>query len=551
MRRLLACLALSLIPIASSQAQVKLMIKNLSGQPDANIWIQWTNQAGNGGADSLTGTSNGISIAPSTYVNNTAGYRLSAFASPSAHTYEIDKFTMNGGRMNFTFGASGFTIPSDGYTPPPNNFNDPNFTRRTDKVEASIIGGVDDNIDMTAVDAFSIPFKIEGYNSTAPTETLQTLESANGDAIVAALGTVAANPSAAAPKPPPGGTVPHIADNSPYLIINSESVGLNSPPPYTYSPVGSKGTFVRVIGNDQLMANAFYNQSPNCDPVALANGNPPNSPASAAIPANYLYKPFNNYLAYLDGTGTPHYAGTTSIAGSFAGVGDGQPGHDETYAQTYTLTPRFNPTGTMMFNDGNGNKTYTGFLSMTGTTKITKGPDMNVSKNITLRIPYTLMLGPRGIVGANAGYEITYGGTGPTDVGTPQNDVWTWIEGDFFAGMNIGAVGSDTLFTGTVNGHTYKDAKVGQMPSQDWFYIGAFLAKPDQKVWQYYFDYLQHNSDYYNTYGAVLYPLTDAYNFSYSDRVQGGQVAISWNAQGPDPIVTIEITILPDAGTEQ
>src|SRR5271170_4059616 len=95
MKRLFAYLALSLIVIASSQAQVTLMIKNQSGQPDASIWIQWTSQEDTG-TNALNGISNGIRIAPSAFQNNAAGYRLDTFASPSAHFYEIDQFTMNG-----------------------------------------------------------------------------------------------------------------------------------------------------------------------------------------------------------------------------------------------------------------------------------------------------------------------------------------------------------------------------------------------------------------------------------------------------------------------
>jgi hypothetical protein len=368
-----------------------------------------------------------------------------------------------------------------------------------------------------------------------PGEALQLAHPAGRESsarIIDALTAIAANPSA----PPPLGGYPHIESDSPYLNINSDSLGLNSPVPYTYSPLFSKGSFVRVVGNDLSMVGAYYQDSPHVDPVALANNN--------AIPANYLYKPFNNYLAYLDGMGPASYTGMTTIAGTFAGVDPPTLNDDSTYAQTYQLTSSLNPTGTMIFD----NLSYTGFLSMTGATTLTAGPDNGTTKNITLKIPHALMLVPTGIVGANAAYEITYGSLGPIDVLTPLNNVFTWIEGDFFAGMNIGAAGSTTLFTGKINGHTYTDEKVGEMPSQDWFSLGSVLAQPGEKVWQYYFSYLQHDSDRYNTYGAALYPLTDAYNFSYSDRVRGGNVAISWDAQGANAVDTLVITILPDTG---
>ena len=124
--------------------------------------------------------------------------------------------------------------------------------------------------------------------------------------------------------------------------------------------------------------------------------------------------------------------------------------------------------------------------------------------------------------------------------------MFTWIEGDFFAGMNLGAVGSQTRITATINGHDYVNKMAGEIASQDWFSIGFALAYRGEKVWRYYFGYLQKDSDFYNTWAAALYPHTDAYNFAYTDRVVGGKVAIHWDATAPKAIDTIVITILPD-----
>jgi Beta-1,3-glucanase len=544
MKLLLACIILCVTSIVSAFTQssnkgITLIIRNESKRPDDRIWIQWTGQ----GPSGVRGQSGGRSIQSSTYDSNTAGYQLSTFtAEPEPHSYKINGFAMDGGRMNFTLGSSGFTIPSIGYSPPANNFNDPNFTKRTDKLEAFIQDTPNDNLNMTAVDFFSIPFQVEGYNSLSPNTSMQTLTSDNGDTIVAALAAIAANPSAPPPAQPPGappGTVPYITSNSPYLNINSNSQGIDTPEPLTYSPVGSKGPFVRMIGNDQSMVNVFYQKSPHVDPVALANGN--------AIPANYLYKPFHNYLKYLDNSdpSRPHYTGTTTIAGTFNGVG-APTGNDSTNRQTYDLRPQYFPTGTIKFGTDTNSPVYTGYLSLAGTTLLMAGPHQGETRGITLRIPYAFMLDPTGIVGANAGYEVIYGSSAPKYVTTPLNDVFTWIEGDFFAGMNLGAVGSQTRITATINGHNYVNKMAGEIASQDWFSIGAALANPGEKVWRYYFDYLQKDPDFYNTWAAALYPHTDAYNFAYTDRVVGGKVAIHWDARAPKAIDTIVITILPD-----
>ncbi len=62
---------------------------------------------------------------------------------------------------------------------------------------------------------------------------------------------------------------------------------------------------------------------------------------------------------------------------------------------------------------------YTGYVALTGTTTLTSGPNKGQTRSIKLRIPYQLMLAPTGIIGANAGYEITYGSTAATDVTVP------------------------------------------------------------------------------------------------------------------------------------
>ena len=148
------------------------------------------------GTNGLTGTSNGISIAPSDFGSNAVGYDLATFQQVEPNVYQVNNFTMGGGRMWVTYGASSWTIPSSGYTPSLANFNDPNFAKRYDKIEAYIMGSTSDNLDITAVDAFSIPFAVKAYASSSPSSTTQTLKGSPGKSVYDALGAIAANAKA-------------------------------------------------------------------------------------------------------------------------------------------------------------------------------------------------------------------------------------------------------------------------------------------------------------------------------------------------------------------
>ena len=569
-----AALAAMLGSLPVAHAAVTLKIKNFSGQP---VWVMWTGTAG--GAAGLTGTSGTTSIAPSDFGVNSAGYSLSSptFKQVVPNEYEIKNFTMSGGRMWFTYGASSWAFTSAGYTPPFATFNDVNFPTRYDKIEASITGSVDDNLNMTALDGFSIPFTVKGYASSSPSTTTQTLNGSLGKTLYTALGAIAANTKTAAVPITPTNALPalqSITGNSPYIVINSNSQGTTPPPSpyagYTYSPIGSSGSFVRVIGNDNIMAPY------GGDPVAAANGN--------AVPTNYNWMSYNNYVKRMDGRATSPYTGATTIAGSFAGV---KPFTTAlTSPASYSLTATFSATETrtVTYPQSGGNPViiaFTGFVTLTGTSTIASGQFAG-TYNVVIKIPYgglpeyysvqsgnyhnSFMLDPTGVVGSNANYLYKFYLQGQPDpgfsqtdlfVGGPQNNVLTQAEGDLFAGMNVGTVGSNKTLPNniTINGNLYiAGTPVGTFNSQDWFSLGSTLlassGSGSGSVYDYYFSCLQNSSEYYNKYAETLYPLTDAYGFAYSDRIQGGQVAISWNATGAagTPIDTIEITILPDVG---
>ncbi len=207
----LACFIFGIASIVPALAQqyngITLIINNESEYPDDQVWLQWTGQgAGNGIAPGLHGISGSTSILPSDQNLGTPGaginpngYLLSSLAplaGGKAHRYVIKNYTMDGGRINVTLGSSGINFTPN-YTPPPNNFNDANnnFTRRYDKLEGFMQGSATDNIDMTAVDFFAIPFEVDAYNTPTPdpdnTTPVQSLTSANGSPIINALSSIA------------------------------------------------------------------------------------------------------------------------------------------------------------------------------------------------------------------------------------------------------------------------------------------------------------------------------------------------------------------------
>ena len=575
--------AAALLVAWPAHAQVTLQINNKSGQP---VCVMWTGMTSATGVTTLSGlTSQGTNILPSDAGSNPPpGYLLSAFqpVTPgNPNLVQIPNFTMGGGRMWFTYGNKCWTVQGTGYTPSLANFNDPNFTLRYDKIEAYITGSTDDNLDITAVDGFSIPFSVKAYASASPSTTTQTLRGSAGTSVIAALGAIAANAKAPAPTAPAGAPSPmqQISGNSPYLVINTNSQGKTTAAPYTFSPYGSSGAFVRIIAND--------NQ------IATFAGDLVSAAANYGVPDNYSWGTYNTYLKRMDGRAASPYMGTTNIVGSFAGV---LPTGAVTYSsaatspQTYSLTATFDATeqrtvgyvkpygGPLPLPPGTGpyTVTFTGFVTLKGTSTIASGPYAGAYA-VEIKIPYgslpeymtvqsgftnypAFLLDPSGVVGANANYLYKYylnaGGVVPsvysqTDPsnGGPQNNVLTWMEGDLLAGMNVGTVGSEKTLTQpiTINGNTYAaGTMIGTFNSQDWWSLGSTL-RTTNSVYDYYFGFLQTDSDFYNRYAETIYPFTDAYGFAYSDRITGGRAAISWNAQVANAIDSVEITILADA----
>jgi hypothetical protein len=196
------------------------------------------------------------------------------------------------------------------------------------------------------------------------------------------------------------------------------------------------------------------------------------------------YDTLQSYLQYLcDQFGPSTTAGAVvptlgagviaSVKGNFAGVGSPPPATGPASPQAYDLTATIDDSLAI---------TLSGTCGGEQTTMVYQQSDL---------------LNPSGIYGGNAAVSLN-GATPPTPA---ANNVYGWISGDLMSGLNIGAVGSTTPSNGT--GSTM----VGALSSQEWFGLSESL----------FFDGLQQDNRY-NQWAATLAPLSDAYNFAYSDR---------------------------------
>ena len=229
----------------------------------------------------------------------------------------------------------------------------------------------------------------------------------------------------------------------------------NSPPPGT--------DFARIIGPSSY---------PSIDPQGIP-----------VLP----YDTFDSYLTQLEQKFGPNTVNgaivpglgngvIAQIAGNFAGVGPDVPKSGPLSRQKYDLTATI---------DTHSN------IKLNGTVE-------DGNKKITMEFSKKDLTNPSGIYGAAAPFSLNGAAAVP-----PANNVYGWISGDLLAGINIGAIGS------TVSAGKDNSEMVGSLPSGKWFELPTSIL----------FGGLQKsNSDAYNQWAAALAPLSQAYNFAYSDR---------------------------------
>lgn len=356
---------------------------------------------------------------------------------------------------------------------------DPNFFLRYDKMEMTYNGQPADVANLTSIDYWSIPLTLRTSLDGMPVQSVAGLQGgATAQSLCDALSALTSPPVSGLPGP--GGI-----DGTPLPAL--------VPGQFAQYPGGpAPGTsFARVIGPSSY---------------------PPANPAPGAIPV-MPYDTFKSYLQSLlknFGPGTAVGAivpglgnGTiASIAGRFAGVGPNPPSSGPTAPQSYQLAASI---------DANLDITLSGTLGeIPGTT--------------TLLYKQADLGNPSGIYGGNAPYHLN-GASGAT---SPGNDVYGWVGGDLFSGLNIGAVGSSTT-VGAVAGLP-SPVMVGALPSQQWFQLPP----------SFFFAALQPSGSFYNAWAAVLAPLSQAYNFAYSDRF-----AAVFASLNPATVDTLTLTLEP------
>ncbi len=214
---------------------------------------------------------------------------------------------------------------------------------------------------------------------------------------------------------------------------------------------------------------------------------PPGLPASP-------YDDFQSYLRYLQADYAPARGGTVAtIKGRFGGVGK-SPTTPETKPQDYDFRATI---------DEALNVTLKGATTLLG--------------ERTLVLTKANLIGPSGIYGANPDFTIDGKST------YPLNDVYGWMVGDLLSGLNIGAVGSTVTPAGAAK-------PVGEMDSQQWFKLKDYFAalQPGR-------------SGNYNRWAATMAPLSQAYNFAYSDRFAHVVATLD-----PAVVDTLQIVVMGD-----
>jgi hypothetical protein len=354
---------------------------------------------------------------------------------------------------------------AQGYEPA-QSVTDPNFFLRYDKMEMTFNGNPADVANLTSIDYWSIPLSLFTTKNGNPQEQVHgLLNEATAQELFNTLSALTTPPASyiTGPGGPCGTPLPAVVPG-----LFSQFPG--GPTPGT--------SFARIIGPSSY---------------------PPFAPPPGGIPVT-PYATFNFYLNNLfvvfgPGTTTNTVPGLGNgiiahIKGHFNGVGPEVPPTGPQSAQDYELVASI---------DGNLDITLTGTVG-------------GVSGTTTMVFALDDLLNPSGIYGGNAPFSLNGGIPAP-----PGNDVYGWVSGDLFSGLNIGAVGSTTpvpdnsIMTGAVDSTvpvTDNNIMVGALPSQEWFNLPTDL----------FFAGLQPQNRFYNRWAAVLSQYSQAYNFAYSDR---------------------------------
>lgn len=395
---------------------------------------------------------------------------------------EIETFVMGAttsGRIyvayNGTFSPIGGGMPS--IVAP----NSPAYHTRFDLFELTFDGTPYGVADLTAIDAWSIPMSLEtekdgqkvgsldGVKAGSTLNEIYTnLSNLSNPAQSIATGQAIINAFAAAGNPLAQGIQDQLNNPAPGLVTDNNN-------------------FVRIIG-------------PNSYPPF---GDPANN-----LPPGLPFTPYNTFMEYLQylistfGPGTAVPSGFSQLgdgkiahlAGEYGGstAGSGGPFEQQSYDLWASIDDNFN-------------------LAIAGTGSVVGDIEMTITK--------WNLLNPAATYGGNPQFSLN--GGAPQ---SPQNNLYAWILGDFFAGLNIGAIGSSVKVGGAV---------VGEMTSSEWFSKLPQSGDLFDKLWD------SNVTNYWNQWAQVLNSRSDAYNFAYAERFSAPQLSIN-----PDEVDTLTLILL-------
>jgi hypothetical protein len=421
--------------------------------------------------DDLNATING---APMKKIEDRTWYKLS----------EIKSFVMNAttsGRLYVAYKEPFY--PNDvGGMPSFIAPNSPAYYKRFDKIELTYDGTVYGVADLTAIDHWSIPMSLETEKDGQKVGSLDGVKpGCTANEIYTGLSKLS-NPLqststikeviaafAAAGHPLAKGVQDQML-NPPSGLVTTDS-----------------GDFVRIIG-------------PNSYPPF---GDPEKNQAPG-LPAT-PYNTFVEYFQYLIDTFGPGHP----THPPFSHLGDGKIAHlvgDYVGNKKCTGPPcEKQHYDLWAYIDDNFNLTIKGNGSKVG--------------DITLTVTKWNLLNPAATYGGNPAFSLN-GEFHPY----PLNNLYAWIFGDFFAGLNIGAIGSSVEVNGTV---------VGEMTSSNWFSELPDAGMMFDKLWG------KSVTNHWNQWAQVLNPLSDAYNFAYAERFSSPQLSIN-----PNTVDTLTLILL-------
>jgi len=494
--------------MSKGEKQLKLKITNHSGLDDSEIHIGFWQ----GSQDATQkATVNGVAM-ENINSDSKKFYSLKEFTDVIVYGEQGDSGakTSFSGRLYFCYGSPfAPTVGADGNfgMPSPVAPTDPYYTSRYDKIELTFDGSNYSVADLTIIDFWSIPMSMQSLKNGKP--AFDGNEPYKKDGINS--GTTAAKIYEGLKELSSPMKSTQLAKD---IIAAFEAAdnpiqkGVIEQMQTTHTGLVEKGSeFVRFVGPNTYpdFGDPTYKKKVNGDYQYKYPGIP-------FIP----YDTFYDYFEYLVDTFGPGKTNAdfpelgngkiAKLSGTFVGnPGPKCGGGDECKQQKFTCWASV---------DSDMNLTISGTMTV------------GDKKAYTMTIPKWTLLSPPSAFGGNPDFSLN--GAPPEK---PQNNLYAHILGDFFCGLNIGAIGSPVTVDGT---------KVGNMISEDWF---SKLA-PDKdapsksmlfsKLWA-----KTGKTNFWNQWAEVLNTKSQAYNFAYAERFSNPLLSIR-----PEEVDTLEIILL-------